>query len=494
MANINLELARMPGSPNRLSAPCGPSPDKFNIGAALKLVPVFDERNVPEFFKAFERVATRLSWPTEMWTVLIQCRLVGKAIRVYNSLEEGVARDYNKVKALVLKAYDLVPDTYRLKFRNFAKHPALSFVEFARLKEEQFDDWLKSRQVASFSSLRELMLLEAFKKHCSRELRIYLEEVKAVSLSKAAQIADEFVLTHRAGSGNFGSQVIGFQSARPNNFNTKSGNVGDTRVKNSGVPTYSKNENGQGKVSSGGHTRVFSKNRLMSGNVSTHSGSCFWCNKPGHYQAQCNARRRYLQRNGDNSGHNPISVISNKSISTDPKVENPSVIDSGNVISGDGSNVNPSGAPLVEVELSFPGYNRVTELAVVESLPIPGIDGILGNDMLDHKGLELFPILTMDACPVAVMTRASAKAANVINDDDLDLSSLEVELERPGPVDSSSSISKKIMQPDWDRIMFIEAQKQEFDFELGDTADLTKPRFCVIKVCYTELVAHLHMT
>ncbi|XP_068213380.1 uncharacterized protein [Palaemon carinicauda] len=100
--------------------------------------------------------------------------------------------------------------------------------------------------------------------------------------------------------------------------------------------------------------------------------------------------------------------------------------------------------------------------------------------MVDHRGLELFPIVTVNACPVAVVTRASTKAADLINDDDLDLSSLEVELERPGPVGSPSSTSN-ILQLDWDRLTFIEAQKQEFDFELGDTADLTKPRFCVMK-------------
>lgn len=139
-------------------------------------------------------------------------------------------------------------------------------------------------------------------------------------------------------------------------------------------------------------------------------------------------------------------------------------------------------APLVEVRLSFPGYDKVTELAVVESLPIPGIDGILGNDMLNTQGQELFPILSVHPCPVAVTTRAAVKAANLIdNDDDLILSNLEVDVERPGSLDSSSSsVVSNVLRPDWDRSSFIEAQKKEFNFDLGDTADLTKPRFCVI--------------
>ncbi|XP_068210300.1 uncharacterized protein [Palaemon carinicauda] len=277
-----------------------------------------------------------------MWTVLIQCRLVGKAIRVYNSLEEGIARDYGKVKALVLRAYDLVPEAYRLKFRNFNKHACISYVEFARLKEEQFNNWLKSCQVVSSSSLRELMLLKEFKKYCSKELRIYLEEVEVVSVSKAAQIADEFILTHRSGSSNFGSQVIDFQSAKPNDCNNKSNNIANNRVKHSGVPIYYKNEKTHGKISNGEPSRFFSKNRFVSGNVSKGNGTCFWCNKPGHYQPQCNARRRYLERN-NNYIDNPISVITNKSIPITPKVENPSVTEGSNVISSDGSNVKLAG-------------------------------------------------------------------------------------------------------------------------------------------------------
>ncbi|XP_066969245.1 uncharacterized protein [Macrobrachium rosenbergii] len=105
--------------------------------------------------------------------------------------------------------------------------------------------------------------------------------------------------------------------------------------------------------------------------------------------------------------------------------------------------------------------------------------------MLDVQGYELFPIVSVTASPIAITTRASAKAdAALQNEDNLNLSSLEVEIERPGSVVSSSSsrsIVNKLFKPDCDRISFIEAQKTEFSYELGGTDDLTKPRFCVRK-------------
>ena len=53
--------------------------DRFNVSSAMKLVPVFDEKNVAEFFVAFEKIANKLVWPKPMWTTLLHCRLVCKA-------------------------------------------------------------------------------------------------------------------------------------------------------------------------------------------------------------------------------------------------------------------------------------------------------------------------------------------------------------------------------------------------------------------------------
>ncbi|XP_066946104.1 uncharacterized protein [Macrobrachium rosenbergii] len=133
----------------------------------------------------------------DMWTTLVQCRFKGKAQRVYNGLNEELSADYDTVKAIILKAYDLVPEAYRQKFRNFRKTHECTYVEFARKKEQYFDDWLKSREVTEFDKLRELILVEEFKISVSRDLRTHLEELKLDVLQEVAIAADEYVLTHR---------------------------------------------------------------------------------------------------------------------------------------------------------------------------------------------------------------------------------------------------------------------------------------------------------
>ena len=42
---------------------------------------------------------------------------------------------YDKVRKAILKAYELVPEAYRQKFRNARKQDGQTYVEFAREKE-----------------------------------------------------------------------------------------------------------------------------------------------------------------------------------------------------------------------------------------------------------------------------------------------------------------------------------------------------------------------
>ncbi|XP_066969202.1 uncharacterized protein [Macrobrachium rosenbergii] len=53
--------------------------------------------------------------------------------------------------------------------------------EFARVKQEHFDDWLKSRQVTTLAALKELILIEDFKNRVLKDLRVHLEDLKVTS-------------------------------------------------------------------------------------------------------------------------------------------------------------------------------------------------------------------------------------------------------------------------------------------------------------------------
>ena len=93
----------------------------FDATKKIRLVPKFDEKEVDKYFLHFEKKAKSLKWPKESWTLLLQSVFIGKARDIYSSLSIEECHDYEVVKQVVLKAYELVPDAYRQKFRNTRK-------------------------------------------------------------------------------------------------------------------------------------------------------------------------------------------------------------------------------------------------------------------------------------------------------------------------------------------------------------------------------------
>ena len=88
---------------NVLKLKKGLAHEQFNVSTAMKLVPLFDEKNVAEFFVAFEKIANKLEWPKPMWTTLLQCRLIGKVQKVHVALKDDLRSDYDSIKEIVLK-------------------------------------------------------------------------------------------------------------------------------------------------------------------------------------------------------------------------------------------------------------------------------------------------------------------------------------------------------------------------------------------------------
>ncbi|KAI5624687.1 hypothetical protein C0J50_15493, partial [Silurus asotus] len=169
----------------------------FDVSKNIVLVPTFRESEVDTYFGVFERIAIALNWPKDVWSFLLQCKLIGKAQEVCSSLSLEDSLQYEVVKTTILRAYKLVPEAYRQRFRNLRKLLLQTFVEFGREKETLLDKWCASSRVNDFDSLRELVLLEEFKNCLPDRVVVYPNERKVSSVSEAAVLADEFVLIHK---------------------------------------------------------------------------------------------------------------------------------------------------------------------------------------------------------------------------------------------------------------------------------------------------------
>ena len=178
----------------------------FDATKNIRLVPKFQEADVDKYFLHFEKIADSLKWPKVHWTMLLQTVFIGKAREIYSSLSLDQSSNYDFVKESILKAYELVPEAYRQKFRNARKQPAQTHVEFARTQKQLFDRWLGSKDVNhNFEKFEQLVLIEQFKQCVHPDIKTHLDERDINNLHEAATIADDYSLTHKLSFNSGGS-------------------------------------------------------------------------------------------------------------------------------------------------------------------------------------------------------------------------------------------------------------------------------------------------
>ncbi|KAJ8038132.1 hypothetical protein HOLleu_19119 [Holothuria leucospilota] len=251
----------------------------FDVSKHVKFVPKFQEDNVEKFFNHFEKLGEQLKWPRDKWSILIQSNFTGKAQEVYSALSIEDSMDYDKVKKAILQAYELVPEAYRQKFRKYRKADTQTYVEFAYQKERHFDRWCASKKVSTFDTLRQLMLVEEFKRCVNYDIKTHLEENKADNLKEVANLADQYALTHK-----FGKVGQTQNKGHFNRPNKKYGNSSGT-TSNSGSQSGSISPTNSGKKQPDSSRQ---KNDQVSSNKAAFKDiSCGFCHKKGHTMANC---------------------------------------------------------------------------------------------------------------------------------------------------------------------------------------------------------------
>ena len=106
--------------------------------------------------------------------------------------------DYEVVKAMVLKSFELVPEAYRQRFRMQRKKENQYYVEFLREKESAPEKWCDSKRIdGDVEKLRQLILAEEFLNCVPEEIRVHLSERMNDLSYEMAALADEYTLTCR---------------------------------------------------------------------------------------------------------------------------------------------------------------------------------------------------------------------------------------------------------------------------------------------------------
>lgn len=399
-------------------------------GSNLRYVPKFNERDPDTFFTLFERVATARGWPDAEKILLLQCVLTGKAQEAYSAVCAQENLTYDGVKSAVLKAYQLTAEAYRQRFRRWVKQDKQTHVEFVNELVTHFKRWCTAAEVRTFEKLSDLIILEQFKNTLPSQVVTYLSEREPDSVIKAAQLADDFALTHQYFSSN----------VRP----LSGGDLGNTRVE-------VKND-------------VVSKNQSRSGR-SREADVCHYCRKVGHWKDKCpllkskgraspamlcvDAPRGKVEATVvpvGCSGFEPFITTARVSLAGSSESANIKVLrDTGAMHSfivesvlpfSSGSQVNDFilmrgmelgcvPVPRYSVALECDFVSGVFPVAVRPALPVEGVGMILGNDicggnvfasgppppvvMSEPFTSDLVSDIGNESFPVCAVTRAQAK-------------------------------------------------------------------------------------
>ena len=435
-----------------------PIGQSFDVIKNFQAVPSFQEDDVDMFFLHFEKLATNLNWPKDHWTILLQKAFVGKAREIFAQLSVEQSQKYEYVKDVVLRGYQLNPEAYRQKFRNCQRDISQTFVEFARVKEQLFDRWCHSKKVnKDFEKLRQLILIEEFKRRIPFHMKTFIDEKQVENLQQAADLADEYFLTH----GNFNQQ------------RNQSSDKQYTANPNSGSDSFQQPVN---------------STQSMKSNSETSAPFCNYCKRRGHLRSECfyligNQPSTHDVQQPSPSGHIvPMQLVSDPhsaaiipcetglatsnsdrimemfepfiqngfvSLSDDFSDAKPIRIlrDTGSAQSillkstlplsdstYSGDNVLLKGvdtslgsypsAPLHQVYISSSHVNGPVTVGITSSLPIDGIDFLLGNDLAGGKVVanslvtdmpcncqQLDPVPNLD--PAGVVTRASKEQESI---------------------------------------------------------------------------------
>jgi len=256
----------------------------FDATRNIRLVPKFQESQVDKYFLHFEKIADSLKWPKEHWTTLLQTVFIGKAREIYSSLSVDQSNNYEIVKESILKAYELVPEAYRQKFRSAKKQYDQTHVEFARTQKQLFDRWLSSKNVdQDFGKFEQVILIEQFKQCVHSDIKTHLDERDINNLHDAATVADDYALTHKLSFNSGGSSKF---SQGQRNFVSRP--YKPPQNKGSPSESYPSSENKFRPQSFGQGNRISSSpNNPRSGDNFRRPMVCHHCKRPGHIQSNC---------------------------------------------------------------------------------------------------------------------------------------------------------------------------------------------------------------
>ncbi|GFS51123.1 retrovirus-related Pol polyprotein from transposon 297 [Trichonephila clavipes] len=158
-----------------------------------KLIPDFDlkQTDISLYLVIFERQAKRAAIEKKEWVGQLLGLLPLEIVQFIAREPEEQAENYDYVKKLLLKRFKLSPEVFRQKFVQHQKKSDSTWKDFTFEITNYLDEWLIGLEINTFQDLKDLIVVDQFKKCANASMKDHFLDNWA-NLKSATQIAKLF--------------------------------------------------------------------------------------------------------------------------------------------------------------------------------------------------------------------------------------------------------------------------------------------------------------
>ena len=181
-------------------------------------LPTFVDRkdDLDSWLLRFERFATTSGWPKESWCTPLSALLTGRALEAFCCLSETEATDYDRVKKVLQKRYNLTEDGYRQRFRTCSPEEGENPSMFNVRLKTYLERWMKLAEAPeTYEALRDLFVKEQFLDSSPADLFIYHRERRLTDLEEVARSAELFLTARKRQLSDRARQGITHEQNKP---------------------------------------------------------------------------------------------------------------------------------------------------------------------------------------------------------------------------------------------------------------------------------------
>ena len=171
----------------------------------VKLSKLTETDDVEAYLTTFERMMSVYEVDRSRWAFKLAPQLTGKAQQAYAAMATEDAGDYDKVKAAILKRYNINEETYRQRFRATKKAASESHRDLLTKLKDLSQKWLKN-YATSPEKVMDAVVMEQLIDTLSPEVKVWVRERKPGTSEEASQLADDYVQARKQSGGDKGKE------------------------------------------------------------------------------------------------------------------------------------------------------------------------------------------------------------------------------------------------------------------------------------------------